>query len=147
MVAKPPRGRLNRENEHFPVPVRAWKFGRRVQPSRPASACSFSTIRLNLVLSHGIPPAFRDGVHLFISPTATGLVPNLSRLTVAYRWRSLPRVRRRKASSPQGTVVSVTGAAFSSITMDQQLMCASRFPRPLLVTVGMRDTESLEGVC
>ena len=41
-VANPARGQLNRENEHSPVPVRAWEFGlaRRVQPSRPASACS-----------------------------------------------------------------------------------------------------------
>ena len=37
-----------------------------VQPSRPASACSFSILRLNLVLTHGIPPDFRGGVHLFI---------------------------------------------------------------------------------
>ena len=41
-VANPARGQLNRENEHSPVPVRAWDFGlaRRVQPSRPASVCS-----------------------------------------------------------------------------------------------------------
>ena len=41
-VANPARGQLNRENEYSPVPVLAWEFGlaRRVQPSRPASACS-----------------------------------------------------------------------------------------------------------
>ena len=33
---------------------------------RPASACSFSIPRMNLVLTHGIPPDFRGGVHLFI---------------------------------------------------------------------------------
>ena len=33
--------------------------------SHLASACSFSTLRLNLVLPHGIPPDFRGG-HLFI---------------------------------------------------------------------------------
>ena len=33
---------------------------------RPASACSFSTIRVNLVLTRGIPPDLRGGVHLFI---------------------------------------------------------------------------------
>ena len=39
-------------------------FGR----PRPASARLFSTLRLNLVLTHGMTPAFRDGVivHLFI---------------------------------------------------------------------------------
>ena len=46
-VANPARGKLNRENEYFPVSVRAGEFGlaRRVRLSRPASACSFSTLR------------------------------------------------------------------------------------------------------
>ena len=53
-VANPARGQLNRENEYFPVPVRASEFGlaRRVQQSRPASAClSPYAVRLNLVLT------------------------------------------------------------------------------------------------
>ena len=43
-VANPARGQLNMEDEYFPVPVRAWEFGlaKRVRPSRPASARSFS---------------------------------------------------------------------------------------------------------
>ena len=67
-VVSPACGQLNRENEYFPVPVRAYTFGlaRRVQSSHPASACSFSIVRLNLVLTHGIPPDFGGGVHLFI---------------------------------------------------------------------------------
>ena len=41
-VANPARGQLNRENEYFPVPVRACEFGlaRGVRQPRPASACS-----------------------------------------------------------------------------------------------------------
>ena len=40
---------------------------RRVRPYRPASACSFSTPKLNHVLTHrGISPDFRGVVHLFI---------------------------------------------------------------------------------
>ena len=68
-VANPARGQLYRGNGYPPVHVRAWEFGlaRRVQPSRPVSACSFSILRLNLVLTHGIPLDFRGGVHLFIS--------------------------------------------------------------------------------
>ena len=67
-VANPARGQLNRKNEYSPVPVRAGEFGlaRRVQPSRPASACSFSILGLNLVLTYGIPLEFRGSVHLFI---------------------------------------------------------------------------------
>ena len=108
-VAKPARGQLHRKNEYFPVPVLAWEFGlaRRVRPSCPASACSFSALRLNLVLTHGIPPDFRNGVHLYIPPTATGSVPSLSGHEMAYRWRSLSRVRRHRASSLQ--VRSING--------------------------------------
>ena len=41
-VANPARGQLNKENENFPVRVRAREFGlaRRVWQSHPASACS-----------------------------------------------------------------------------------------------------------
>ena len=35
-------------------------------------------------------------------PYAIGSVPSLSGHAVAYRWRSLPRVRRHRASKPQG---------------------------------------------
>ena len=57
-------GQLNRENDFFPVLVRAWEFGlaRQVQPSRPASPHSLSTLRLHLVLIHGVPSTFRDDV-------------------------------------------------------------------------------------
>ena len=66
-AAKAARGQLNRENEQFPAHVRAGEFGlaKRVQPSHPASAFSFSSLRLNEVLTHGIPLDFRGGVHIF----------------------------------------------------------------------------------
>ena len=96
---------------------------RRVRPSRPASACSFSTLRLSL----GIAPKFRCGVHLFIPLYAIGPIPNFWGHATAYRWRSLPRVRRHRVSSPQGS--SRNGCC---LCMDQ-LMCASLFPYPLLL--------------
>ena len=67
-VANPARGQLNRENKYSPVPICARESGLagRAQPSRPASACSFSKLRQNMVLTYGIPPEFRGGVHLFI---------------------------------------------------------------------------------
>ena len=66
-VSNPARAQLNRENEHFLVPVSALDIGlaRRVRPSRPAPACSFSILRLNLVLAHGIPPNFHSVAHFF----------------------------------------------------------------------------------
>ena len=59
--------------KNFLVPVPAWKFGfaRQIWPSRLVSACSFSTLRLNLVLTHGIAPDVHGGIHIFIFPTPT----------------------------------------------------------------------------
>ena len=64
-VANPACGQLKRENEYFPVPVRAREFdlARRIRQSRPASVCSS---RPNIMLTYEIPPEFRGGVHLFI---------------------------------------------------------------------------------
>ena len=61
-VANPARGQLNRESEHFPVPVRAPEN----LVSRDGFGLLISILRLNLVLTYGIPPEFRGGVHLFI---------------------------------------------------------------------------------
>ena len=48
-------------------------------------AYSSSTLRLNLVLTRGIPPDFRGGVHLFLPPYAIGSVLSLSGHAIAYR--------------------------------------------------------------
>ena len=54
-------------------------------------------------------------------PYAIGSVPSLSGHASAYRWRSLPRVRRHRASKPQGSSERVLPW---QVTMNQ-LMCAS----------------------
>ena len=66
---------------------------------------------------------------LFIPPYAIRSVPSLSGHAIARRWRSLPRVRWHRTSSPQGS--SGNGCCLC-ITMDQ-LICASLFSRPLLL--------------
>ena len=38
-----------------------------------APACSFSILRVNLMLTYGIPPEFHGGVHLLIPPAPSGL--------------------------------------------------------------------------
>ena len=75
------------------------------------------------MLTYGIPPEFRGGVHLFMQkpPYAIESVPSLSGHANAYRWRSLPRVRRHRASKPQGSPERVLPW---QVTMDQ-LICAS----------------------
>ena len=49
-------------------------------------------------------------------PYAIGSVPSLSGYANAYRWRSLPRVRRHRASKPQGSSERVLPW---QVTMDQ----------------------------
>ena len=66
-VANPARGQLSRKNEYSPVPVRAClRIWSRETGSAVPSRVSLliSMLRLNLVLTYGIPPEFRGGVHL-----------------------------------------------------------------------------------
>ena len=59
---------------------------------------------------------------IYLKPSyATGSVPSLSSYAFAYRWRSLPRVRRHRASKLQGSSERVLPW---QVTMDQ-LICAS----------------------
>ena len=96
------------ENLSFPCPrsrLRIWsrEAGSAV-PSRVSLLILHTTRRLNLVLTRGIPPAFHDGAHILYPSTTIGSIPTLSGyVIIAYRWRSLPRVRRHRASSPQGS--------------------------------------------
>ena len=62
-----------------------------------------SILRLNLVLTYGIRVP-RRRPFIYIKPSyAIGSVPSFSGHPIAYRWRSLPRVRRHRASKPQGS--------------------------------------------
>ena len=54
-------------------------------------------------------------------PYAIGSVPSLSGHAIAYRWRSLPRVRRHRASKAQGSSERVLPW---QITMDQLIFAS-----------------------
>ena len=75
---------------------------------------------IHTLLTGFLPPEFRGGVHLFIYNRHTytiGSVPSLSgHAVIAYRWRSLPRVRRHRASKPHGSSARVLPW---QVTMDQ----------------------------
>ena len=122
-VANPARGQLNRQNIIFPlspcVPenlVSRDGFSRPVPP-QPA--------HLHTQAESGA--YFRDSSRVprrcpFMKPPYTiGSVPSLSGHAIAYRWRSLPRVRRHRASKPQGSSERVLPW---QVTMDQ-LICTS----------------------
>ena len=117
-VADPARGQLNRENDIPLSPcvpenlVSRDGFSRPV-PRQPAHLHIF---RLNLVLTGFLPSSAAASIYFFKPPYAIGSVPSLSGHAVAYRWRSLPRVRRHRASKPQGSSERVLPW---QITMDQ----------------------------
>ena len=69
----------------------------------------------------------------FKPPYAIGSVPSLSGHANAYRWRSLLRVRRHRASELQGSSKRVLRW---QVTMDQ-LVCASVFHTHYWHEVGM----------
>ena len=105
-VANPAGGQLNRENAYF---VSAFATENLVSqdgsgspvPRQPAHLHSQAEPGAYLRDSSRVP---RRRPFIYLKPPhAIGSVPSLSRHAVAYRWRSLPRVRRHRASKPQGS--------------------------------------------
>ena len=103
-VANPARGQLNRENNILLSPcapenlVSRDGFSRPV-PRQPAHLHTQAESGAYLRDSSRVPrrrPFMKP-------PYAIGSVPSLSGHAIAYRWRSLPRVRRHRASKPQGS--------------------------------------------
>ena len=73
-------------------------------------------------------------------PYAIGSVPSLSGHAIAYRWRSLPRVRRHRASKPQGSSERVLPW---QVTMDH-LIFASLSHTNYWYEVGMLKVPAVE---
>ena len=121
-VANPARGQLNREH-NIPlspcVPenlVSRDGFSRPV-PRQPAHLHTQAESGAYLRDSSRVPrrrPFMKP-------PYAIGSVPSLSGHAIAYRWRSLPRVRRHRASKPQGSSERVLPW---QITMDQLIFAS-----------------------
>ena len=115
-------GHLNRRTCLFPCPRWLMRIWSRETGSAIPSSVGLHSLHTQASSGayHSILPAFRGGVHLFMPPSAIGPVPNSSGHETAFRRRSLPRVRRHRASSPQcSSNTTVTGAAFSGFTIDQ----------------------------
>ena len=85
----------------------------------------FSILRLNLVLTYGIPPEFRGGVHLFIynrhTPSSGQSLLEFIGSRKCVPMVSLPRVRRDGASKPQGSSERVLPW---QVTMDQLIFAS-----------------------
>ena len=103
-VANPAHGQLNRKMNILPSPyvpenlVSRDGFSRSV-PRRPAHLHTLAESGAYIRDSSRVPrrrPFMKP-------PYAIGSVPSLSGHAIAYRWRSLPRVRLYRASKPQGS--------------------------------------------
>ena len=77
------------------------------------------------MLTHGIPPGFYGGVHSY----AIESVSSLSGHATVYRWRSLPRVRRHKASSPR---VSSSNGCYHFAGHHGPIYVRLSFPTPII---------------
>ena len=121
-VANPARGQLNRENS---IPL---------SPCVPENLVSRDGFSRPVPRQPGhLHPQAESGAYLRDSsrvsrrrpfmkpPYAIGSVPSLSGHAIAYRWRSLPRVRRHRACKPQGSSERVLPG---QITMDQLIFAS-----------------------
>ena len=86
-------------------------------PSRVVLLILHNLAESGCLLTGFLPISAAACIYLCKPSSAIGSVPSLSGRAIAYRWRSLPRVRRHRVSSPH--VVPVTGAAFAGLTTDQ----------------------------
>ena len=133
----PARGQLNRELSPC-VPenlVSRDRFSRPV-PRQPAHLHTQAESGAYLRDSSRIPrrrPFMKP-------PYAIVSVPSLSGHAIAYRWRSLPRVRRHRASKPQGSSERVLPW---QVTMDQ-LIFASLFHTHHWYEVGMLKVPTVQ---
>ena len=142
-VANSARGQLNREN-NIPlspcVPenlVSRDGFSRPV-PRQPAHLHTQAESGAYLRDSPRVPrrrPFMKP-------PYAIGSVPSLSGHAIAYRWRSLPRVRRHRASKPQGSSERVLPW---QITTDQ-LIFASLSHTHYWYEVGMLEVPAVNAI-
>ena len=94
------------------------RFGSLV-PRQPAHLHTQAESGAHLLRGSSRVPRRRPFIYLK-PPYAIGSFPSLSGNAIAYRWRSLPRVRRHRVHKPQGSFERVLSW---HVTMDQ-LICA-----------------------
>ena len=135
-VANPARGQLNREYDIplspcVPENLVSRDGLSRPVPRQPAHLHTQAESGTYLRDSSRVPRRRRPFMK---SPYAIGSVPSLSGHAIAYRWCSLPRVRRHRASKPQGSSERVLPW---QITMMDQLIFTSLSHTHYWYEVGM----------
>ena len=133
-VANPARGQLNKDislSAFAPENLASRDgFGSSV-PRQPAHLHTQAESGACLRDSSRVPR--RRPFVYFKPPYTIESVPSLSGHAIAYRWRSLPRVRRRRASEPQGSSERVLPW---QVAVDQSI-CASLSHTRYWYEVGM----------
>ena len=103
-VANSARGQLKR-NIFFRFPrsrLRIWSRETSFAVPSHVSLLTLHTLLLNLVRTHGILPAFHNGIHFSFEPSAIiVLVPSLLGCVIADRRPSLLGVHQHRANGPQ----------------------------------------------
>ena len=147
-VTDPAHGQLNREKYTFLCPrsrLRIWsRETDSVIPSRVSLLISIPRLHMALILTGFLPIFAAAFIYLFKSSYTIG--PSLSGHTIiAYRWHSLPRVRRHRANGPKG---SSSDGCCLCIPMDQ--LCAPLFSTPTInnywYEVGMLKASAINSV-
>ena len=124
-IANPAPGQLNRENKYFTCPRSRLRIWSRETVSAVPSRVSLliSILRLNLVLTYGIPPEFRGGVHLSIlnrhTPSGQSRVYRVTQLRTDADYS-----RESADTGPVSLKVISERVLPWQVTMDQ-LICAS----------------------
>ena len=116
---------------------------RQVWPSHPATPWSFSTLSLNLVLTHGIPPDFRGGVHIIMYRQPPSSQSGVYRVKQLLRTDSVPCRESDGIRPVVFKVVPVTSAPFSGFTMNTLIRLS--FPTPTGAHVRYRKVSDIGG--
>ena len=125
-VANPARGQLNRENN---IPLSPYVPENLVSRDDISLPVSRQPAHLHTQAESGA--YLRDSSRVLRQrpymkpPYAIGSVPGLSGHAIAYRWSSLPRVRRHRASKPQDSSERVLPW---QVTMDQLIFASLSLP-------------------
>ena len=109
----------------FPCPRTCLRIWPRETGSAVLSRVSLFTLHTQTesgAYLRGSSRAPRRRPFIYIKPPyVIGSAPSLSDVAIAYRWRSLPRVRRHRASTPQGSSERVLPW---QVTMDQLIFAS-----------------------
>ena len=135
-----PENLVSRDGEGSPLPRQPAHLHTRAESDAFLQDSSTVPRRRPFIYSettYAIGSVLRRRPFIYSKPTyAIGSVQRVSGHAIAYRWRSLPRVRRHTASKPQGSFSKSASLAGHHGPINTRFS----FPHPLLVRSGHVDS-------